>query len=202
MRTAFVILLAATAGLAGCNSKPNGGASGQAASTPAPAAAPSTPVSPADVQVPRLKPGLWEIATDMTVDGKSLFGGKSGMAMPKMQMCVDQTYDSTKTWRDQMKQVPPECAKPAMERRADGAIALHMSCTPKSGKAVALEGLISGDFSNNYKVDMTTTGTDDKGVTHNIHMVMSQTRVGDCAPGQKGGSLIINGQPVQRPPQQ
>jgi hypothetical protein len=25
---------------------------------------------------------------------------------------------------------------------------------------------------------------------------MSQTRVGDCAPGQKGGSMTINGRPT------
>jgi hypothetical protein len=203
MRAAFVVLLAASACLAGCHSKTGGNnASGQPAATASapPAGAPqaSAPqsggVSAADTKIPRLKPGLWQVANEMTIDGKSLFG--QGVALPKMQVCVDQSYDTNKTWRDQLSQGPSECGQRTLERRPDGALALHMTCTPKTGRPVIMEGLISGDYANLFKVDMTTTGTGSDGVKHVARMTMTQTRVGDCPAGMKGGQALVNGKPV------
>ena len=190
MRSTIVILLAAC--LAGCNK------SGGNAATQGAAAAPAGPVTMADI--PRPKAGLWEASAEMTVDGKDFMGGPSGMTLPKTQVCVDQTYDANKTWREKMSQMTAQCgSEPELTRRADGTISMHLTCTPKTGKPLTVDGVISGDYASATKVDMTLSTSDESGTPHTMHMVMSQTRVGDCLPGQKGGDMSINGKPFVMP---
>lgn len=192
MRSTVIVLLAASACLAACNSKPAGNAaSGQSA-------APAASVAITEDPMPHPKPGLWNIATEMTLDGKNPLADQPGITMPKVQVCIDNTYDASKAWRGR-NQASSECAQPTLQRRADGSIALHVTCTPKSGGPRTMDGVISGDFTTTYKVDVTTTSSDGAGTQHTAHMVMTQTRVGDCAPGQKGGSMTFNGQPMPTP---
>jgi hypothetical protein len=178
MRSTIVVLLAASACLVALDT---------AASAPAPAA---------DVKLPHLKSGLWDMSVEMSHDGKS---GRPGMAMPKIQICIDPTYDVNRTWRDRMTRSSaaassssePDCTDQSILRRPDGAIAVHATCTSKTGQSTTMDAVISGDFTTTYKVDATVTDS-----SRTRRMVMTQTRVGDCAPGQKGGSMTINGMTI------
>jgi hypothetical protein len=183
MRSTFVILLAASACLAGCNAKPGGtAASGQAAAaasaTEAASAAPAM-----DGQIPHMKPGLWEASTSVTMDGRSM------MSMGAMKICIDQTSDRNESWKQSMSDFPPECAKHDLSRDLDGTFALHMTCTQKNGQSVKLDVRVSGDFSTIVRIDSTTTVTERNGAAHAVHTIYTQTRVGDCAPGQKAGPV-------------
>lgn len=136
---------------------------------------------------------------DITVDGQNPMAARQGMAMPKMQICLDKTYDASSSWRNQTQGLPPECAGHDLQRRPDGSLSMHVECKDKSGRTAVIDGSISGDFQTSYKVDMTTTAFGDDGKQHHAHMIMTQTRVGDCAPGQKGGSVMMNGQSFTPP---
>ena len=173
--------------LAGCN-KPAQRAGGETASTAAAPAAPAPgPLSPA--QIPHRKPGLWRQA--MNMDGSAVGG-------PTMKLCVDEVSE-TKMSLAAQNMPGAHCETPVFTRNLDGSLSFSNSCDMGQNGKVQSAGTVKGDFNSSYTVSIDTerTGSPVEAMNGKHKMVISATRLGDCAPGQKGGDLIMaNGMTV------
>lgn len=173
--------------LAGCG-KPAQTAGGETASTaPAPAAPAAGPLSPA--QIPHRKPGLWQQA--MNMDGSSVGG-------PSMKLCVDEASEAKMSLAAQ-DMAGAHCETPTFTRNLDGSLSFSNSCDMGQDGKVQSAGTVKGDFNSAYtvQIDSERTGSPVEAMNGKHKMVITATRLGDCAPGQKGGDMVMaNGMTV------
>lgn len=184
MRMLIVAGLAGVAlvSLAACNKHP---ASGDAAASSGAgvASAPAAPAGPVAIQsIPHRKPGLW--SQTMTMSG-------APTQMPSLKICVDEASEAKTSLLVQQSR-DSKCGPPQLTRNLDGSITFTTSCDMGQFGKVDSTGTVKGDFNSAYTVDMnstTTGGPAGKSETH--HIALTATRVGDCAPGQVGGDIIM-----------
>jgi hypothetical protein len=160
--------------LAGCG-KP---APASSASASAPAAAPtaSAPSPLTAATLPHRKPGLWR--QTMTMEGMN-------MPMPVTQMCLDAASEAKMSMFGQNMR-RGHCDSESFSRNLDGSISYSSSCD-FGGSKTESHGTVSGDFNSSYTVvvDTKSQGGDAR------KMTMTATWIGPCAPGQKGGDVVM-----------
>ena len=180
MRTFVVIGVAGlvAASLVGC---------GKAAPKTAPASATVSASAPSGAlnaqQIPHRAPGLWRQTISM--DGAPANG-------PGMQLCVDQTSEARMSLAAQ--QIPgAKCAQPRFSRDPDGTITFASRCDMGKNGSAQTSGTIKGDFNSHYTANMDTTyaGSPVPAMNGKHAMVITATRVGPCAPGERGGDVIL-----------
>jgi hypothetical protein len=211
MRTKAVLITVCAAALAlsGCDqikkmmgaAKP---ASGQA-SAPSSSAPPSSAAAPASSEASasntaaagtgqepegvdpdslKRKPGLWEMSE--TLDD-------AGVAKVS-QICVDEASEATLSVLGS--NVSKElCQHSDMARQADGSLHITATCDMGATGTVVTNGVMTGNFNNQYtaRTDTTTTGATMKKLNGHHTMVIEAKWTGPCAPDQKGGDMIMPG---------
>lgn len=184
MRMSIVAGLTGVAlvGLAACNKHP---ASGDAAASSGAsvASAPAAPAGPVTIQsIPHRKPGLW--SQTMTMSG-------APRQMPSLQICVDEASEAKTSLLVQQNK-DSQCGAPQLTRNLDGSITFATHCDMGAVGKIDTSGTVKGDFNSAYTVDMTSTTTGGAaGTSRTEHIALTATRVGDCAPGQTGGDIIM-----------
>jgi hypothetical protein len=167
MRASIAAILTGVAlcGLAAC---------GKPAATPGAAAS----------QIPHRKPGLWHQV--MTMDGASPAG-------PGMRLCVDETSEAKMSAFAQRMPGAAHCPPAQFTHNFDGSMSISESCDAGAqGKSVTT-GVIKGDFNSGYteEMDMHYSGSPVAAVNGEHKMTIIATWLGPCAPGQRGGDLIL-----------
>jgi hypothetical protein len=185
MRIATTLMAgAAVLGLAACNKPaPASGASSQAAAvTAAPAAPAAGPISPDNL--PHRKPGLWR--QTMAMEGVD-------RQMPATEFCIDPASEAKMSLMGQQMS-RDKCQPPQFSRNLDGSLSFSSACDFEGGGKMTSKGTISGDFNASYKVaiDSTTSGGP-AGMEGDHKMTITATWEGPCAPGQKGGDVMLPG---------
>jgi len=168
--------------LAACN-QPAPSANGTAAPGAGPAApAAAGPLTPD--QFPHRRPGLWTQVTGMD-------GPPSG---PGTQMCVDATSEARLSAFAQ--HVPgATCTPPQLVRNLDGSMNVAESCDMGANGKIVTSGVIRGDFNTSYTevVDSQISGSSVAQMNGDHKMTVTGTWTGPCAPGQRGGDIILPG---------
>jgi Protein of unknown function (DUF3617) len=182
MRVPIAAVLAGVAlvALAACN-KPEP-ANAAAASTVPSATTASGPLTAG--QMPHRKPGLWRQV--MTMDGASPSG-------PGMQLCIDEASEAKMSAFAQRMPGAGHCPPTQFTRNLDGTVTFSESCdTGANGKA-STTGVIRGDFNSGYTETMDTqySGSTVAQLNGAHKMIITATWLGPCAPGQKGGDLVL-----------
>ena len=166
--------------LAGCNkSAPtNAAAPGARAGS----AATSGPL--ALNQIPHRKPGLWK--QTMTMDGAAPGG-------PGMQLCVDEASEAKLQAFAQRMPGGVHCPPPQFTRNLDGSLSFSESCDMGANGKSTSTGTIKGDFNSGYveEIDSHYSGSPVAQLNGDHKMTISATWTGPCAPGQRGGDLIM-----------
>jgi hypothetical protein len=183
MRIVFAAGLTSVAliSLAAC-SKPAPGAG--AASGPAASTAPSGPLTAA--QIPHRKPGLWR--QTIAMDGAADTG-------PGTQLCVDETSEAKMSAFAQRMPGGVHCPAPQFTRNLDGSMSFAQSCDMGASGKASTTGVIKGDFNSGYTSVMDTqySGSPVAAVNGDHKMTITATWTGPCAPGQRGGDMIMPG---------
>ena len=184
MRVLIVTALAGVAlvCLAACNKHPAAG-DAAASSGASVASAPAAPAGPVTIQsIPHRKPGLW--SQTMTMSG-------APSQMPSLKICVDEASEAKTSLLVQQNR-DSKCGSPQLTRNLDGSITFTTHCDMGAVGKIDTSGTVKGDFNSAYTVDMTSTTTGGAaGVSATQHIALTATRVGDCAPGQTGGDIIL-----------
>jgi hypothetical protein len=173
MRVLVPLLLigAAAAGLAACNRPAASGA----------AAPGAQPLALNDM--PHRKAGLWR--QTMHMEGVD-------RPMPAIEACTDEASEAKLNLLGQHKS-KDLCQNQDFSRSPDGSIHFSVSCDLGAHGRTASTGTISGDFASHYRIAMAskTTGAPLAQMNSEHKMVIDATWIGPCAPGQRGGDMIM-----------
>ena len=178
MRASIVVGLAgvALASLAACGKSAPAASGGAATTAPAAPSAPAAgPLTAQDVPHPRV--GLWR--QTMTVEG-------GNTPMPVTKTCLDAASEAKmsifgKNIRN------GHCEGEQISRNADGSISSSSVCSFGPGGKTVSNSTMSGDFNSSYKIVIHSkpeTGPERV-------MTITSTWLGPCAPGQRGGDVIM-----------
>ncbi|MEO8299285.1 MAG: DUF3617 family protein [Burkholderiales bacterium] len=134
-------------------------------------------------EMPKRKPGLWEMTMEM----------QGGARMPPMasSQCVDETSDAAMQRRALAGQPGTECSKPT-SKRIQGGVEVQAECTGPEGKSQVV-GKITGDMQATYAVDSLIKFTPPRHGMSEAHMVMQGRYAGPCPAGMKGGDMRVGG---------
>lgn len=137
-------------------------------------------------EMPKRKPGLWEMTMEM----------QSGARMPPMasSQCVDETSDAAMQRRALAGQPGTECSKPT-SKRIPGGVEVEAECTGPEGKSHVL-GKITGDMQSTYTVDSLVKFNPPRHGMSEAHTVMRGRYAGPCPAGMKGGDMRMGGMAV------
>ena len=156
-----------------------------AAASAAPAASTTTASGPLTAsQMPHRKPGLWRQV--MTMDGASPSG-------PGMQLCIDEASEAKMSAFAQRMPGAGHCPPAQFTRNLDGTVSFSESCDTGANGKTSTTGVIKGDFNSGYTETMDTqySGSPVAQLNGAHKMIITATWLGPCAPGQKGGDLIL-----------
>lgn len=127
--------------------------------------------------MPKRKPGLWEISTRM-----------EGMpAMGAMQQCIDQTTDDL--MQQQAKKEQQNCSVIDVKQLGNK-VTIHSVCKAQ-GSTATTDAVFIGSFDSAYKGDMHTRFSPPMHGTSESKMSLDARWVGPCKPGQKPGDVIM-----------
>ena len=132
--------------------------------------------------LPKRKSGLWEITNASSARAKA---GKEAMTM---SMCVDQNADAD--WLQRGQQMSQsKCSKQEFKAERDR-VTFSSVCT--FGKTTATtNGVASGDFNKEYKVETLSTYDPPMGGMKEASNTLVAKWVGPCKPGQRPGDVIM-----------
>lgn len=127
-------------------------------------------------EMPKRKPGLWEITTHM--DGMP--GGQA------MQMCVDQASDNL---LQQQAKGKSDCSTMDV-KSSGGKTTIHAVCRAEK-TTVTMDGTYQGSFQTSYKGDMKMRYSPPLHGMSETRMTQEAKWLGACKPGQKPGDVIM-----------
>jgi len=170
------LTVVALVSLAGCNkAAPAAGGSSSAASVA------SGPLS-AD-QMPHRKAGLW--SQTISMDGGAVGGAT--------QICIDANSEAQMSLAAAQGAPGAHCAAPQFTRNLDGTLSFTGACDMGANGKIQTTGVIKGDFNSGYTTTMSasTSGSPTAAMNGTHTMVITATWTGTCAPGEKGGDMIL-----------
>jgi Protein of unknown function (DUF3617) len=137
----------------------------------------ATGAASADSPIPHRKSGLWEAVTAMPgLNGRNL----------TTKYCVD-TASEAKMSAFSSNMREKKCSSASITHNMDGSWTSASSCEITPGKVMTSRAVITGDFDSKYTVTIYTNGATTP------QMTMTVTYQGACAPGMKGGDVIMPG---------
>jgi hypothetical protein len=134
-----------------------------------------TPAAASD-EMPKRKPGLWEI--------KMMMGGRE-TPLRNIQQCTDAETDALMT-TNFSGATGNACNKPRITRSAGG-FTVDSTCKI-GGVATSTRAVFAGDFDSSYT--MTVSGD---GAAGGQSLTMEAKWIGPCREGQKPGDIIMPG---------
>lgn len=139
------------------------------------------PAVKAGEPMPKRKPGLWEIHSQM-----------QGMHMPGggVQMCVDEKSDNILQQR--ANEAKPDCRKMDWTQEA-GKISVSSVCKIDATITATTTGTFSGDFTSAYRGELHMAYAPPMHGMKEMDMVISAKWLGPCKAGQKGGDVVMPG---------
>ena len=128
-------------------------------------------------ELPKRKPGLWEITTQA-----------EGMpSMGAIQHCIDKNSDDL--MQQQAAKQKPDCS--VMESKTSGnKVSVHSVCRME-GSTVTTDGVFEGSFESNYKGTVRSRFNPPMHGIAESNMTQEARWVGPCKPGQKPGDVIM-----------
>ena len=127
--------------------------------------------------MPKRKPGLWEI--QMRMDGAPNMG--------TMQQCIDQNTDNL--MQQKAKNEKQECS--VMDVKPSGnKVAIHTVCKME-GSTATTDGVFEGAFDSSYKGSMKTRFNPPYHGMSESNMTQEARWLGPCKAGQKPGDVIM-----------
>jgi hypothetical protein len=179
-RAAILLSAVALAGLAGCGKKSEQAAA-PSAESPA-AQAPATASVPAVTAPPKRKPGLWEQTISM-----------SEMTQ-KSSICIDAAVEQAMGWWGQQA-TKDMCPKQSITRALDGSWRIQSECNMGSGGTTVTNGVATGDFGSNYRMEAetVTTGASAPQMNGSHKMTLTAAWKGPCPAGMKPGDMQLPG---------
>lgn len=130
--------------------------------------------------IPKRKQGLWEFSNQMD--------GRGAMTM---QLCVDATNEDVTA---QQAEARKRCSKIDV-RRLGNRVEIDSVCQIENTTATSI-AVITGDLSSQYRMEQTTNFSPPMYGMSKSHSVMTGKWIGPCKPGQKNGSMTIQGMPA------
>lgn len=136
------------------------------------------------VDYPARKPGLWEMAMQTGATGK-------GQAMTMTtQQCIDAATDKALQAAGGGAG-KSDCSK--QELRTEGKTLVIDSVCKSGGATVTSRGVMSGDFSSAYRMDISSRYSPALGGMSQSTTVIEAKWLGACKAGQKPGDMIMPG---------
>lgn len=139
------------------------------------------PVAAADL--PTRKSGLWEITSQTTAGGQRMPGST-------MQMCIEQGRDDVTGDASEARR---QCSK--MDVKRSGNQMVIDSVCKMNGHTATGHTVISGDLVRDYRMENTTRFDPPMNGMQSMSSTMTGKWLGACKPGQKHGSVVMQGMP-------
>lgn len=133
--------------------------------------------------LPARKSGLWEITSQSTAGGQR-------MPATTMQMCIEQGRDDVTGDPNEARR---QCSKMDMKRSGNQTI-IDSVCR-LDGHTATGRTMISGDLARNYRMENTMRFDPPMNGMQTMSSTMSGKWLGACKPGQKHGSVVMQGMP-------
>lgn len=131
----------------------------------------------AAADMPKRKPGLWEI--NMRMEGAPSMG--------PMQQCIDQNTDNL--MQQQAKKGKTDCS--VMDIKPSGnKVSIHTVCKI-DGSTATTDGVFEGAFDSSYKGTLKTRFNPPMHGMSESNMTQEARWLGACKPGQKPGDVIM-----------
>lgn len=127
--------------------------------------------------MPKRKPGLWEI--NMQMDGVPNMG--------PMQQCIDQNTDNL--LQQQAKKGKADCSVMDI-KPSGGKVSIHTVCKI-DGSTATTDGVFEGAFDSSYKGKLKTRFNPPVHGMSESNMTQEARWLGACKPGQKPGDVIM-----------
>ncbi|MCB1889390.1 MAG: DUF3617 family protein [Rhodocyclaceae bacterium] len=134
--------------------------------------------SVAAVDLPRRKPGLWEIQTEMSVMG--------GQRMT-MRQCIDEKTDANLMAEATKNQ--GDCDEPVITRSGNR-IEVRALCHVEGGTA-STHGVFTGEYDSRYQGEILTTFDPPQHGMKEARMKIDGRWTGPCEAGQKPGATTM-----------
>lgn len=136
------------------------------------------PLSAAADELPRRKPGQWEITTTM-----SLMAGQKMV----MHQCIDKNTDADLL--AQANRQPGDCAPPRISRSGNRTV-IETTCKMERS-TVATRGEFTGNYESAYQGEVRSTFSPPLEGIKESHMAIAARWLGPCPAGQKPGSATM-----------
>lgn len=130
-------------------------------------------------EMPRRKPGLWEMKTSMA---------ELGGITQTMQMCVGADTDNLLYQRGSKQ---GGCQQ--QEWRQEGGRSTFSAICQVEGSTANIRGSFSGDFNSAYRGELYSTYSPPLQGLASMTMQQDARWLGDCQPGQKPGDIVRQG---------
>lgn len=141
----------------------------------------------ASADMPTRKSGLWEITSQGTAGGQRMPG-------TTMQMCIEQGRDDVTGDPNEARR---QCSK--MDMKRSGNQTVIDSVCKIDGHTATGRTVISGDLATNYRMENTTRFDPPMNGMQSMSSTMTGKWLGACKPGQKHGSMVMQGMPGMGP---
>ena len=127
--------------------------------------------------LPKRKPGLWEISMNM----------EGAPNMGPMQQCIDRNTDNL--MQQEAARSKPDCS--VIDVKQSGSkVTIHTVCKIE-GTTATTDGVFEGSFDTNYKGTMKTRFNPPLQGMAESNMIQQARWLGPCKPGQKPGDVIM-----------
>lgn len=131
--------------------------------------------------LPKRKPGLWEISTQMA----------GAPAHAPIQQCIDANTDNLMQQRAKADKMAHQCSVMDIKRQGDKTV-IHSVCKIETTTATT-DAVISGNFESGYRNDMTVRYDPPMMGMSTAKMTQEAKWLGPCKAGQKPGDIIAPG---------
>ncbi len=135
----------------------------------------------AAADIPKRKPGLWEIQTTLA---------EMGGITNTLQICIDEEFDDL---MDTQGDEDTDCSENVVHR--DGNRVLVDAVCRIDGTTATLRGVFAGDFSSQYTGEIKTTYDPPMQGMATTHLTLEARWLSACLPGQQPGDVVLQGMP-------
>jgi len=143
----------------------------------------SAAIAAVAADLPKRKPGLWEITTTSSTRAKAAPGGMT------MSMCSDEKSDANWLQMGQQMSQQSKCSKQETTVERDRVL---FSSVCDFGKTTATtKGIASGDFNKEYKIETSSSYDPPMGGMKEASTTIVAKWLGPCKAGQKPGDMIM-----------
>jgi hypothetical protein len=131
--------------------------------------------------IPKRKPGLWEMSMQMQ--------GQGGMPAVSTKQCVDEKSDAEMHRKAFAGNDPKTQCKQLSNKKIAGGVEIEAECKTEDGGTVKTLARITGDMQTSYAMENDMTFTPPRNGMSKAKLMMKGTHRGACPAGMKGGDI-------------